>query len=82
MGEALLKRHKVPYYTFSTPSASGHLYGKDVNENDYPTSSTDTGGKKAFTMSNYISSGGVANIFALSGNNNIDIGTSMTTSKP
>lgn len=82
MGEALLKRHKVPYYTFSTASASGHLYGQDVTKNEYPTSSTDTGGKKTFTMSNYISSGSVSNIFALSGNNNIDISTSKTTRAP
>jgi len=32
MGEALLKRHKVPYYTFSTASKSDSVTGMDPHE--------------------------------------------------
>lgn len=75
MGEALLKRHKVPYYTFSTTSSADQKLAQDVTT-AWPTS---TGGTKSLNISNYVSGGGIGNVFCKNALTNISVSTSYKT---
>ena len=87
MGDALI-RHRtkyIPYYTFATTSASGQLLNQDVQQNPYPSSSTNTGGYKALNIDDYMmgrTGGNIDNIFAVSALNNVSVSTSKTTADP